>query len=260
MTWALKRQLIYLLIVIAFVSILGYLIINPMINKAPTCFDGKANGTETGVDCGGSCMISCTLQVDKIGILWSRAFQVVPGRYNAVAYLQNKNENTVVQKINYRFRFADKDNVYIGKREGVTYVPPSGNFVVFEPALDVGNSIPVYTTFEFTSQPVWVKVPKDLVDQLKILITDVNLTNETTNPALSATISNTSLFRIPNVSVVTILYDKLGNAISASHTYIDALTAQEKTQVNFTWREPIVGGVVEKEVIPMFNIFSVKLK
>ena len=126
--WAFKRQVFYLAIVIAFVGAVGFLIIYPYFNKAPTCNDGKQNGVETGVDCGGSCSISCTTQVDQISILWSRAFRVVPGRYNAVAYLENKNENAVINSIKYRFRFADKDNIYIGKREGSTYVPPSGNF------------------------------------------------------------------------------------------------------------------------------------
>ena len=77
---------------------------------------------------------------------------------------------------------------------------------------------------------------------------------------MSAIVTNNSLFRIPEVSVVAILYDALGNAVSASHTYLDVLKAEEKAQINFTWRNPLVGKVVAKEIIPMFNIFSVKLK
>ncbi|MEI6581232.1 MAG: hypothetical protein WCO07_03625 [bacterium] len=260
MAWAFKRQLIYLLIVLTVFSFFGFLIIYPILNKAPTCFDGKQNGEETGIDCGGSCMLACTLQVDKLSIIWARTFEVVPGRYNAVAYLQNKNENTVINKINYRFRFADKDNIYIGKRDGETYIPPSGNFAVFAPAIDVGNSIPVYTSFEFTEEPVWINVSAEKVDQLKVSVSDIKLENEDTSPALSAIVTNNSLFRIPEVSVVAILYDALGNAVSASHTYLDVLKAEEKAQINFTWRNPLVGKVVAKEIIPMFNIFSVKLK
>lgn len=259
MSWALKRQLFYLSIVIFFLAFFGFLIIYPHFNKAPTCFDGVQNGDETGVDCGGSCMLACTRQVDKVSVLWARTFRVVPGRYNAIAYLENQNENIAINKISYRFRFADKDNVYIGKRDGVTYIPPSGKFAVFEPAIDVGNSIPVYTTFEFTTDPVWVKVPAEKANQLKILVSDINLQNETTSPALSATVTNTSLFRIPDVSIVSILYDAMGNAVSASHTYLDNMDPEQKAQINFTWREPILQKVVAKEIIPMFNIFSVKI-
>ncbi len=258
--WAFKRKILYIAIVVIFVSGLGYLIISPYFNQAPTCMDGKQNGTETGVDCGGSCVMACITQVDQISVLWSRAFQVVPGRYNAVAYLENHNENTAIEKISYRFRFADKNNVYIGKREGETYVPPKGKFAVFEAAIDVGNSIPVYTTFEFTEVPSWIQVSKAKVDQLKIFVSDINLKDENTEPKLSAVVKNGSLFRIPEISFVVILYDALGNAVSASRTYLPVLEGEESTDLNFTWREPISSPVVAKEIIPMFDIFLVKLK
>jgi hypothetical protein len=258
MTWALKRQFLYIAIIVAFFAVLGFIMIYPHLNQAPTCTDGKKDGDETGVDCGGSCPLACATEVNQISVSWARAFEVVPGRYNAVAYLENSNTNTAVEQISYRFRFADKDNIYIGKREGTTYVPPSGNFAVFEPAIDLGNSVPVYTTFEFTEEPVWVQVPQNKIDQLKVLVSNINLQNEDTAPTLSATITNTSLFQIPDVNVVAILYDASGNAVSASKTYLDALQGEQSSSLNFTWVEPFATKVVSEEIIPIFNIFSVK--
>ncbi len=260
MTWAFKRQFFYIVILILFVSIFGFLIISPSFNKAPSCFDNKKNGNETGVDCGGSCAIACFEQVDPISILWSRTFRVVSGRYNAVAYLENHNKNTAVNKINYRFRFADSNNIYIGKREGSTYVPPSGKFAVFEPGIDIGNSIPVYTTFEFTSSPQWVTVSEEKINQIQVLVSNVNLKDESTSPRLSATVKNNSLFTIPGVNIIAILYDALGNSAAVSSTYIDILNGEETRDINFTWPEPIAGKIVAKEIIPMYNIFSVQLR
>ena len=260
MTWAFRRQLFYVGILLIFVFIFGFLIIYPKLNKAPTCIDVKQNGDETGIDCGGSCPLACTFQVDQISVLWSRIFKVVDGRYNAVAYLENHNKNTAIFKIGYRFRFADKDNVYIGKREGTTYVPPSGKFAIFEPAIDIGNSIPVYTSFEFTEMPVWIQVPQEKIDQLKVLVSDIKLENETTSPKLSAILKNTSLFQIPEVNIVTILYDEEGNAVNSSRTYLDVLFGEESKEITFTWPEPFLKSVISKEIIPIFNIFSVKLK
>lgn len=260
MTWAIKRQILDVGVVIILLSFFGYLIISPYLNRTPTCTDNKQNGDETGVDCGGLCTRACIAQVDPISVLWSRAFRVVPGRYNAVAYLENHNQNAMVEKINYRFRFADERNIYIGKREGSTYIPPSGHFAVFEPAIDVGHSIPVFTTFEFTESPDWLQVSKDKVNQLKILVSNINLIDEKTNPRLSANIKNNSLFIIPQVDVVAILYDADHNAVSVSRTYLDKLNGEENSEVNFTWPEPLPGVVVAKEILPMFNISLVKLK
>lgn len=260
MRWALRRQIFDIIILLLFFTVLGFLIIYPSLNKAPTCTDGRQNGDETGIDCGGSCLTACTAQVDQVSILWARAFRVIPGRYNAVAYLVNHNKNAAVGKINYRFRFADANNVYIGKREGSTIIPTAGNFAVFEPGIDIGNSIPVYTTFEFSETPVWLQVPQDKLDQLKVVVSNIKLQDESTSPHLSATITNNSLFTIPNVNIVTVLYDAAGNAISASRTYLNQLSPFQSSDINFTWPEAFSGTVVAKEIIPMYDIFSVKLQ
>jgi len=260
MTWALKRQIFYVVILILFFSIFGFLIISPSLNKAPTCIDGKQNANETGIDCGGSCPNACFDQVGAMSILWARAFRVVPGRYNAVAYIVNHNKNDAIEKINYRFRFADANNVYIGKREGSTFVPPGGNFAIFEPGIDIGNSIPVYTTFEFTETPLWLQVSQKKIDQLKVLISNIQLSQENMLPRLSATIKNNSLFTIPNVNVIAILYDAGRNVISTSRTYFDQLTPLQNADINFTWPEPFSGTVVSKEIIPIYDIFAVKLQ
>lgn len=260
MTWAIKRQLFYVGVLVVFFCLFGFLIVSPYVNKAPTCSDNIKNGNELGIDCGGSCVRACTFEVDQISVLWSRTFEVIPGRYNAVTYLENNNKNAAVYKISYRFRFSDKNNIYIGKREGETFIPISGKFAVFEAGIGVGNSVPVYTTFEFTETPVWSKVSADKVNQLKVLVSDVKLENQNTNPRLSATVKNDSLFSIPEVSVVAILYDNMGNAVSASRTYLDVLDREESKNISFTWPEPIPGNIIAKEIIPMYNVFLVKLK
>jgi len=260
MTWGLRRQLFYIGVLMVFFLVLGFLVIFPYINEIPSCTDNKQNGDETGIDCGGSCSKACSFQVDQISILWARTFEVIPGRYNAVAYLENHNKDAAIYKIKYKFRFADKNNIYIGKRDGETFIPPGGKFAIFEPGIGLGNSIPVFTTFEFTEMPVWSTVPKDKLNQLKVLVSDIKLENQNTSPHLSATIKNDSFFTIPEVNVVALLYDEKGNAVSASRTYLDVLAGEESKNVDFTWPEPIPGNVITKEIIPMYNIFLAKLK
>jgi hypothetical protein len=261
MDWALKRQIFYVGIIVLFFSVFGFLIISPNFKKVPTCTDGRQNGNEIGIDCGGSCVNVCSAQVDEVSILWVRAFKVVPGRYNAVAYIVNHNKNFVVQKRNYRFTFRNADHVYIGKRDGSTFIPPGSNFAVFEPGIDIGNSIPVYVDFEFTDKmPQWQQVSQDKINQLKVLVSNIQLIDENTAPRLSATIRNNSLFTIPNLNVVAILYDAGGNAISTSSTYLDQLAPLQNANINFTWPEPFSGTVVAKEIIPMYDIGATKLQ
>ncbi|OGI75449.1 hypothetical protein A3C67_01055 [Candidatus Nomurabacteria bacterium RIFCSPHIGHO2_02_FULL_42_19] len=260
MTWALRRQIFYIAVLIAFFSILGFLVVYPQLDRTPKCTDGRQNGDERGVDCGGSCRNACMNEVEDLSVLWSRSFRVVPGRYNAVAYLTNHNKNAVVNKINYRFRFADKDNIYIGKRGGSTFIPRAGNFAVFEGGVGLGESVPVYTTFEFTEAPEWIQAGEEKINQLKVIVSDIVLENEMTNPRLSARVKNSSLFSIPDITVVAILYDSFHNAVSISSTYLDKLSPEQQRDISFTWPEPFSAPVVAKEVIPMYNISRVEWK
>jgi hypothetical protein len=260
MTWAFKRQVLYATIIIGFFLAILLYFLWPYITKPPTCNDGKQNGIETGVDCGGSCARACIFEVDQLRVYWARSFKVTDGRYNAIAYIENQNKDTAIYKVKYRFRFADKENIYIGERRGETYVPPTGKFAVFEPALNIGNGIPVYTTFEFLEQPTWVKVPREQMDQLKVFVSDINLYDENTAPRLTARITNSSLYLIPEVSVVAILYDQIGNVVNVSNTFIDLLNREQKVDINFTWPDPFTAPIIVKEIIPMYNVFLTKLK
>ena len=259
-SWALKRQIFYITGLILFFAIIAFLIIYPSTQKAPTCTDSIQNGNETGIDCGGSCPNACLSQVIPVYVKWARVFEVVPGRYNAVAYVVNSNKTYAAEKVSYRFRFADGNNVYIGSRVGTTFIPPGSNFAIFEPAIGIGNSIPIYTTFEFTETPNWIQVPQNKIDQLKVLVSNMSLTDEKTAPRLSATIENKSLFSIPNVNVVAILYNISGNAVSASNTFLNQLNPLQTSDINFTWPEPFSSPVVSKEFIPMYDISSVQLQ
>jgi hypothetical protein len=260
MTWALRRQIFFTAVFVVFISAFVFLVVYPSFNKPPSCTDGKQNGTESGVDCGGACERACLTQVDAVSVLWARAFRVVPGRYNAVAYLENHNKNTAAEKVSYRFRFADANNVYIGKREGTTFIPASGKFAVFEPAIDIGYSTPVYTTFEFTSVPDWKIISDVKLNQLRVLVSGIVLTDTDTSPLLSASVKNDSLFTVPDINVVAILYDENSNAVGASRTYIEELSPEDAKSIHFTWREALPSNIVAKEIIPQFNVFSVKLK
>src|SRR3972149_250073 len=133
-------------------------------------------------------------------------------------------------------------------------------FAIFEPGIDIGNSIPVYTTFEFVGMPKWLQVSEQKIQQLQVVVSDINLVDEASSPKLSATIKNNSLFYIPELNVIALLYDGSGNVVSASRTYLDQLRAEETANINFTWPEPITEKVVTKEIIPVYNIFKVELR
>jgi len=256
MSWASRRQFKYFSIFIFFVAIIVFAIIYPLIFKKPTCFDNKKNGIETGIDCGGSCSVMCESDISKPVVLWSRAFPVIGSNYNLVAFIENRNKTSGVISASYEFRMYDSNNNLLGRREGKTFIPPNQQFAVFESRFDAGQSKVKTVTFEFSPSLVWVKKFPTL-QTLPIRVNNIILDNNKDTPRLSATISNESVYDIPEFDVITILYDGDKNAINVSKTHKDKLLSNNSIPVVFTWPEPLSSVPLTKDIMVLINPFSV---
>jgi hypothetical protein len=256
MTWAGKRRLFYFGIVF-FVAVLfaGYLLY-PILTTPPTCSDGKKNGDERGPDCGGVCSLVCNADAVDLLVLWSRSFEVIPGVYNSVAYIENQNPTAGIKKISYEFKLYDTDNKFIANKKGSTFISPAGKTAIFESNINTGiNRIPKRTTFTFTENPVWNKASED-ASNFSFLKKDIISDGLDSSPHISAVIENDSLRYVPEFDVVVLVYDSLGNAIGASKTFVEGMNPSAKQSVNFTWPKPFSVELRTIEIVPRVNVFK----
>jgi hypothetical protein len=257
MSWASKRQFKYFSIFILLIAIIVFLIIYPVLFKKPTCSDLKQNGTETGVDCGGSCSLMCKKDIVAPVVLWSRAFPVVGTNYNLVAFVENRNKTSGVISASYEFRIYDTNNKLLGRREGKTFIPPNQQFAVFEPTFDSGESKIKTVTFEFQEPVTWIKKFPTL-QTLPISVKNIIFDDNMDTPRLSATVVNDSIYNIPEFDVIAILYDINKNAINASKTHkAGGLLSNKSLPITFTWPEVLSAFPVTEDVIVSINPFSV---
>lgn len=238
------------------IAIIVLIIIWPIITRKPTCFDGKRNGGENGVDCGGVCQKICNADTTEPVILWHRAFPVTGNIYNLVAFVENRNKAAAVVQVDYEFRIYDTRNILIGRRQGKTFIPPNQQFAVFEPRFDGGASEIRSVSFEFTSPFVWIKKEptiQTLPIQIDNIVYDegVKLT-----PSLTAIVRNDSIYDLPEFDVIAILYDENHNAINASKTHKDSLPSNQNSPLLFTWPQTLSSNPVTKDLILMVNPFT----
>jgi hypothetical protein len=255
MSWAGRRRFKYLLGLSIIVGLIVFAFLYPVLFKEPTCFDGKLNGTEQGIDCGGECALICQEEIFSPSVLWSRAFSVLENNYNLVALVENRNKEGAVAMASYEFRVYDKNNKLLGRREGQTFIPPNQQFAVFEPRFNSGQSEIKTVTFEFLSPLVWVKKPPT-IQTLPIKVKNIVLDNNENTPTLSAMISNESIQDLPEFDVIAILYDADKNAINASKTRKEKLLNGESLSIFFTWPEPLTSAPVNQEILLLINPFS----
>ena len=248
MSWAQRRKATYIISILFVLVIILAIVMLFAFNKIPTCFDGKQNQGETGVDCGGPCNILCRAQYNNPVVIWGPRWAKVfsSGMYNFLTYVQNPNIGAGAYNVNYILKVYDKQDVLLYQKTGIAYIPPNNNFVIFEDNISLNDKIPARAKFEFTGNPVWQKI-----DSMESSITAIskNLVNEETKPKLLVTMGNSTLKPIENIESVAILYDENSNAIAFSRTKIDSIDADGTTDIVFTWPEKFDKKVVRIDVV-----------
>ncbi len=202
----------------------------------PSCFDTNQNGNEIGVDCGGACTRICAFTVTPPKVLWAQSFEIQPGQYNAVGYIDNSNIKAGTPSITYQFTLFDEAGAVITERTGTTVLPPESSYPVFEGRIQTGDRIPVKTTLTLTPSDMWL--PSDL-GRAQFRTVDLKLVEADARPKLNVKIENTALQEAQQVEVVATIFDASGNPLTASQTFVDIFPGREQQDIVFTWPTPI---------------------
>ncbi len=244
-TWAGRRKFAYISSFLFAYFIVISAVYFVYFYKAPTCFDNKMNGSETGIDCGGSCTRLCNRDnIDPI-IHWSRAFQVSTSTYNLLAYVENPNVNASVAQIGYTFRAFNAQGVEIYHKNGTTFIPAGKIFGVFEGPIVFASGTPKTLTFDFDKDITWVR---GVQQNTALKATRIRLTREQPTPRVDASLENTSLDPIGSVEAVAIIYDEDGNAFAVSRTFADSIPKESSQDIVFTWPRPFAEQFASCEV------------
>ena len=246
-SWSNRRKFLYTSVT-AFIGVIFLLFVYvQFFTNAPTCFDGKQNSDEQGIDCGGSCALFCRDQVRSPVPLWSRAFEVTPHVYTAAAYINNPNPGAAARNVAYSFQLFDEKNLLVAERVGVINIPPVQTVPFIDPNIDIGNRTVARALFAFSEEPLWYKV-----GNLPVLrVGNQYLSADASQ--LSATISNESINNADKVTVAAVLFDSNGVARAASRSILAQIPRKGSQDVVFTWPGGIKDIVrAEITVLPSF--------
>jgi hypothetical protein len=248
MSWAQRRRVSYIGGFFAIVLIVVIIFAIRFLSKPATCTDGVQNQGEVGIDCGGPCINLCRAQYSDPVVLWTRWSKVTSsGTYNLLAYIQNPNIDAGALNVPYNFKLYDKDGVLLFEKAGITYIPPSKSFAIFEDGININDKVPARVDLIFPSNTIWQRIDSK---ELSIVSVSKNITKEDSKPRVDAMIQNTSLLPIKNIDVIAILYSADDNAIAFSRTNIDLIQGGGTVPVVFTWPEPLSSKVYKIEIVP----------
>lgn len=263
MTWAEKRKLFYILLLLIFIFGFAYFIYSKYFSVAPTCFDGRKNGDELGVDCGGSCALYCPFQVTSPKVLWVRAFPISQNISHVVASIEHNNITSAARKVSYTIRLYGENNEVVIERKGNTFIGTVGKSAILETLIPTNGENITRVTLNFDEPISWTKIPLALsqivVNAERFFLEEYSygIQNQR-GTRLSSTIKNESLYSFSNFEAIAILYDRAGNAITTSKIIVPSIEAKGTREVVFTWPFSVQSRVERIEVIPRINPFEAK--
>jgi hypothetical protein len=246
--WARNRQIVYGLGVFLFFFIILAPIVFFSVYKPPSCFDGKLNQTETAIDRGGPCQILDTNYIQPYAVLWSRAFPVRDGFYNAVAYIENPNQAAGVYDAAYQFKIYDERNILIAERFGRVPVFPGKVFPIFESRIDTGNRVPARTFFSFVSDMTWERMDDPTSG---ISVSNENISVMETSVRVEANVRNSTVRAQDDIVVIATVFDPVGNAMASSRTFVERIEPNEEVSVAFIWPFTFPYDVARVDILPL---------
>lgn len=240
-SWASRRKAIYLGVAVLVLSAISFAVFWKYWYRAPTCFDKVQNGDETGIDCGGSCSLVCSEGAIKPIVRWDpRLFEVLPGLWSVLVYVENPNTNVDAVYVPYSFIIYDEKNGILEERKGVTILPKNKTVGIFEGSIVIkGETKPKRAIFELGNNIIWKK-NEEVVENLSI--THSPLLKLDNAPKVEANVKNNSTAEIKNIELVVAIFDGSDNVIASSRTIIETLKKNESADVFFTWPKPFELG------------------
>jgi len=217
--------------------------------KAPTCFDNKLNGDETGVDCGGSCKLLC--KAESLPLLSQgdpRILNVASNVYEVVALVKNPNTTGEVYRAKYVIKLYDnKSTIPLKVIEGEAYIPKGASFTIFEGPFTLDeNVLPIKATLEWRDESLVWQANNSNVPE--IVVVSKTLSKEDSRPRIDAVIKNNSLETVSNIDLTTLVYDKDGNIFAASKTFVDSLAPGATAPIVFTWPRAFTYDALNTEI------------
>ncbi len=201
----------------------------------PNCFDNKMNGEELDIDCGGACTRICAMSVMSPTVLWAKSFPANAGEYNAVAYVENKNQFAGTPKLAYTFNLSDEAGL-ITSRSGVTVLPPGSIYPVFEGRINTSGRVPTMTSLSLMPVEMWLP---DTFGRTQFKTSELELLGSDKRPRLNARVENAELTTAKNVEIIATIFDARGNPLTASQTFVDEFLPRSSKNITFTWPQPI---------------------
>lgn len=211
----------------------------------PTCFDNIQNGSETGVDCGGSCAPCVTYEQPGVQVKY------LPNHSTGgdlVAIITNKNTDVGTDKVHYSFTFLDSSaatlrtitdagndpDIQFSKQ--ITLLPGTTRPLIF-PNLIIRGKVAKVNAVVWVMGSDWHK--KSIITPPQLFVKASPGLQLNPSPGMFAAynglLHNSSSYEFDTVDVEAIVKDNQGKIVAVNRAEVNSLRPGEDRIIQFAW-------------------------
>lgn len=252
-SWRAKRQLIALLILAIPFALIAFWFIGRII-PPPVCTDNVKNQGEIGIDCGGPCA-PCELKYPKaVTVYWTRIVPVTQGAFDAVAEIENPNENLSSALVEYEFELLDELGP-VAFRAGKTFLLAQEKIHVIEANIQTTRD-PKRVVFKIKN--IEWQLRKETKPTLIIERRDYGTRKDAvrTRGLIETSVFNRSPLNFKDVEIRAVVLDSGGNLLGANKVVIDKFFSGSREEVILIWPEELKGEIASIIIEPRVNMLD----
>ena len=243
------KRLIFGVFYLAIFGGLSYSIYLLGIRGEASCFDGRKNQSESGIDCGGSCL-SCELKnLSPISFFGEPEILPINEESAAVFFqIKNPNESYGAKSFQYVLIFYDADGLKIKEVSGSTFIYPGRIKTIVEVPIVIAServaSVDLKVAGVDWSSAAEFGEPSIQSRNVKIEFPQKNQVKVT------GLILNNNSFPLSSADIVVAVSDQLGIKVSASKTVVRDLEPFQERAFNVFL--PLRGQFIESTATKVF--------
>lgn len=244
---------IYLLTILV-IGVGIYLVFKPK----PTCFDGKQNQSEQGVDCGGICAVACVEKIVGNDIL-VREIAFIPadrGRYDVVAKIFNPNNDIGAASFQYSLLLRDASGKEIGRVTNSSFILPQETKTLlafnFEPVEVPAKAVIEMSDFRWTRLRGYQAKPELNIYSKRY----VEQPSQSAFGAALGTLVNESVYDFRRIQVKVVLRDENNTPLAVNQTEMQTVNVGREQEITLIFPQPFEGKVSQVEVEAEANIYD----
>lgn len=234
--------------------------------EGATCFDGKQNQKEEGVDCGGPCAMSCELStVKSLEVQWAEAVLLKDGLYDLAAKVSNINPNYGLGRFEYVFRLLDASGQLLAEKKGTSFILPNQTKYLVETNVTSAAPAKVELVIKESSKTDWQRLKNDFeapdifVQDRQFKYSDnANSSQASSTEAAQASgiVKNNSNFDFDKIIISVMLFDERKNVIGINKTEVYTVPAGQERYFSVLWFSPLKGEVKSADMQADTNLFA----